>query len=79
MLNWIVWNRSVYLYKNEFDIKKSHNGWYAIKANQTKIKERTFSKEPNIDRKGFQWRYKKMKIRVIGFTISIDSLDLISI
>ena len=32
MLNWIVWNQIVYLYKNGFGIKKK--GWYAIKTNQ---------------------------------------------
>ena len=34
MLNWIVWNRTVYMYKNGFSVK--YNGWYAIKPNQTK-------------------------------------------
>ena len=36
MLNWIVWNRTVYMYKDEFGIKKAYNDWYAIKRKQTK-------------------------------------------
>ena len=34
MLNWIVWNRTVYMYKNGFG-----NGWYAIKPNQMKLNQ----------------------------------------
>ena len=34
MLNWIVWNRTVYMDKNGFGIK--YNGWYAIKQNKAK-------------------------------------------
>ena len=33
MLKWIVWNRTVYLYKNGFGI--DYKGWYAIKPKQT--------------------------------------------
>ena len=37
MLNWFVWNRTVYLYKNGFGINDKQ-GWYAINPNkQTKI------------------------------------------
>ena len=37
MLNWIVWNRTVYIYIyiNGFGIKKTDDSWYAIKPNQT--------------------------------------------
>ena len=34
MLNWIIWNRTVYLYKN---------GWYVIKPKQTN--KQTISRE----------------------------------
>ena len=34
MLNWIILNRTDYLYKNRFGIKKTYKGWYAIKPNQ---------------------------------------------
>ena len=34
MLNWFVWNRTDYLYKNGFGIKYSYKGRYAIKPNQ---------------------------------------------
>ena len=34
MLNWIVWNKTVYLYKNEFGINNLQ-GWYAITNKQT--------------------------------------------
>ena len=37
MLNRIVWNRTVYLYKNGFG-----KGWYAIKPNQTVIYRNPF-------------------------------------
>ena len=37
MINWIVWNRTVYMYKNGFGIKLTYNGWYAINPNQTKL------------------------------------------
>ena len=33
MLNWIVWNRTDYLYKDGFGIK-NYKGWYAIKPKQ---------------------------------------------
>ena len=34
MLNWIVWNRTAYMYKNGL-CTITYNGWYAIKPNQT--------------------------------------------
>ena len=34
ILNWIGWNRSDYLYKNESGIKYATKVWYAIKYNQ---------------------------------------------
>ena len=36
MLSWIVWNRTIYVYKNWFDNKKNYNCWCAIKPNETK-------------------------------------------
>ena len=39
MFNWIVWNKTIYMYKNGFSIKITYNGWYAIKPNQTKQKQ----------------------------------------
>ena len=33
MLNWIVWKRTVYFYKNGFGI--TYKSWYAIKPKQT--------------------------------------------
>ena len=35
ILNWIVWNRTVYMYKMNLALI-TYNGWYAIKSNQTK-------------------------------------------
>ena len=32
MLNWIVWTRTDYLYKNEYGI--TYKGWYAITPKQ---------------------------------------------
>ena len=34
ILNCIVWNRTVYLYKNRWGIKITYKGWYAIKPKQ---------------------------------------------
>ena len=39
MLNWIVFlGRTVHMYKNGFGIKKTYNGWYAIKPNHLKYR-----------------------------------------
>ena len=35
MLNWIVWYRTVYMYKMDM-VLTTNNAWYAIKLNQTK-------------------------------------------
>ena len=35
MLNWIVWNRTIYMCKNGLI---PYNGWWVIKSNQTKNK-----------------------------------------
>ena len=45
MLNWIVWNRTDYLYKNRFGVNK---GWYAIKPKQpTRTKSKRWKKKKN--------------------------------
>ena len=36
MLNWIVWNRTDYLYKMDLALKKLQ-GWYAIKPKQPTV------------------------------------------
>ena len=36
MLKWIVWNRTVYMYKMDL-VLITYNGWYAIKPNPNLI------------------------------------------
>ena len=37
MLNWIDWNKTVFICKTmDLELKITYNGWYTIKPNQTK-------------------------------------------
>ena len=44
MLNWFVWNRTDYLYKNWIWHWITNKGWYAIKTNQSTNSVQTFRK-----------------------------------
>ena len=42
MLNWIVWNRTIYMYKMDL-AWITYNGWCAIKPNQIKLNQTIFN------------------------------------
>ena len=72
VLNLIVWNRTIYMYKNGFGTRY---GWYAIKPNQTKQTVRPpTSHHENYRRKWTRRHEFKSWTRLISFHIALIPL-----